>query len=216
MFPPPRFFPEETFNLAELLLRNQDNSQVAIHFFREGMKNFEAVTRKALRERVRKVYNAMLACGVGAGDRVAAVISNSVDAITICLATLSLGAIWSSSSPDMGPKAIVDRYTQIKPKLIFADSGYIYANKRIDLSSSIQKWSREQAKFNENLSNVVVLPAFNGTVSLEGFTRSIHWEAFLGLGADNKLIMKPFPFSHPAFILFSSGTVSGDQFPLHR
>jgi acyl-coenzyme A synthetase/AMP-(fatty) acid ligase len=85
----------------------------------------ENVTWKQLRSRVQRVYDSMLASGVQEGDRVAAVTSNSVDAIAICLAALAIGAIYSSASPDLGTKAIVDRFKQIAPKLIFADNGFL-------------------------------------------------------------------------------------------
>lgn len=154
----------------------------------------------------------MIASGVGVGDRVAAVISNSVDAIVLCIATLALGAVWSASSPDMGAEAIVGRYIQIRPKIIFADSGYIYASKRIDVCPKIEKWSRELAQCNETL-RVVVLPSWKSELSLNKIARSMHWEDFVKLGGDGPLLLKSFPFSQPAFILFSSGTVRRGPLP---
>lgn len=113
MFPPPKFFPDDYLNIAELMLRDGKDEEVAIHFAREGITEIEHVTWRQLRERIRKVRSALECSGIRAGDIVAAVISNSVDAIVICLASSSLGAIWSSSSPDLGPEGIVDRYGQL-------------------------------------------------------------------------------------------------------
>lgn len=208
MFPPPKFFPDDYLNIAELMLRNGKDEEVAIHFAREGITETEHVTWRQLRERIRKVRSALECSGIRAGDIVAAVISNSVDAIVICLASLSLGAIWSSSSPDLGPEGIVDRYGQIDPRIIFADDGYIYAGKKIYLKGRILKWSHSVGRACKDLTNIVVLPYCNPAPDTSDVYRGCTWESFLERSAEKALSFALMPFSHPAFILFSSGTVS--------
>ncbi|KAM5343857.1 hypothetical protein ACJ41O_012394 [Fusarium nematophilum] len=114
--------------MAELLLRNGKDQDVAIHFAREGKTGMEEVTWRDLRNQVRRLRDAMLNSGVRQGDVIAAVVTNSVNAIVICLAALSIGAVMSSSSPDLGRDAIVDRYGQVDPTAVFADDGYFYAD----------------------------------------------------------------------------------------
>lgn len=189
-------------------MRNGKDEEVAIHFAREGVAGMECVTWRQLRERVQRVRNALESSGIKACDVVAAVISNSVDAIVICLATLSLGAIWSSSSPDLGSDAIVDRYGQVNPKIVFADDGYIYGGRSVNLADRISKWSHLVGRMSDGLGDVVVLPYCNMASNASNIYRGCTWESFLGRGSERFMSFSFMPFSHPAFILYSSGTVS--------
>ncbi|KAJ5661517.1 acetoacetyl-synthase [Penicillium maclennaniae] len=158
LYPPPRFFPSATFNLAQFILANHDHGQTAIHFVREGVPGVEEIKWGALEERTREAYDALVGYGIKAGDKVAVVMSNSVNAIVLCLAVLAIGAVWSSASPDIGSKAIIDRYGQIEPKVIFADDAYMYAGKRILLEDRIATISQTLCNNDKQLRNVVVVP----------------------------------------------------------
>ncbi|CAK7199033.1 hypothetical protein SEUCBS139899_001701 [Sporothrix eucalyptigena] len=207
MFPPPTFFPNDKFNLAEFLLRNGPDDQVAVHFAREGKAGIERVTWRELRARVRRARGAMVASGVVEGDVVAAVMSNSVDAMVLALAALSLGALWSSSSPDLGAAAIVDRYGQVAPKLVFADDGYTYAGKKVGLAARLADWSATLGKTGEKtLQNVVVIDYSGLRPDINTIFRGCAFEDFLKRDTGVPLEFKLLPFSHPGFILFSSGT----------
>lgn len=166
------------------------------------------VTWRTLRERVRETRNALENSGVGAGDTVAAVMSNSVDTIVICLAALSLGAMWSSSSPDLGPAAIVDRYMQINPKIVFADDGYLHRGKRVSLADRISQWSQPISQAAKSLRDIVVVPFCKLDIDTSKIRRGCSWDSFINRTSGQKLTFDLQPFSHPAFAMFSSGTVS--------
>ncbi|PTD02514.1 hypothetical protein HYE67_002964 [Fusarium culmorum] len=206
LFPPPTFFPHDRLNVAELLLRNGAGDKVAIYFARERVSGIEQVTWGDLRERVKRIRDAMLNSGIRSGDVVAAVITNSVDAMVICLAALSIGAIWSSSSPDLGPDAIYGRYSQADPKLVFADDSYVYAGKLVKLGHRIEQWAERLGKSGTQLRNVVVIANRGVETDCSKIYRGCNYEAFLGRGSGQPLEFQLLPFSHPAFILYSSGT----------
>lgn len=193
--------------MAELLLRNGKADSVAIHFVREGIAGIETVTWKDLRSRTRAVYDALVNSGVQVGDVVGSVISNSVDAMVICLATLSIGALWSSASCDLGQQAIVDRFSQVSPKVIFADDGYVYAGKLTNLGDRTRDWSQRLGKDGCKLSAVVIIPYCNLPVDFSKIYKGCAMGDFLRRGTGKELVFEDLPFSHPAFILYSSGTV---------
>ncbi|KAG9505007.1 hypothetical protein J7337_001973 [Fusarium musae] len=207
LFPPPIFFPNERLNVAELLLRKGADGKVAIHFAREDVSGIEQVTWGDLRGRVKRTRDAMLNSGVRSGDVVAAVITNSVDAMVICLAALSIGAVWSSSSPDLGPDAIHGRYSQVNPKLVFADDSYVYAGKLVKLGNRIEQWAERLGKTGTQLRNVVVIANRGVETDCSKIYRGCTHETFLSRGSGQTLEFQLLPFSHPAFILYSSGTV---------
>lgn len=194
-------------NIAEFLLRNGKDNDVAIHFSREGVPGIEKVTWQDLRDRVRVARDAMVNSSIVPGDVVAAVISNSVHSIVLCLAALSIGAIWSSSSPDLGPDAIIDRYQQVEPKIIFADDGYIYSGKLIKLGDRIEQWSQALSRGSGTLKDVLLIPYCDLDMSTHNIYRGCSYTNFLSRGTGRNLDFAMLPFSHPAFILYSSGTV---------
>jgi acetoacetyl-CoA synthetase len=167
----------------------------------------EEIKWGALEERTKEAYDALVGYGIKAGDKVAVVMSNSVNAIVLCLAVLAIGAVWSSASPDLGSKAIIDRYGQIEPKVIFADDAYMYAGKRILLEDRIATISQALCNDDKQLRNVVVVPYCGVSINMSKIRRGIFWETFLNNRSGRSLSFSPLQFSSPAFILFSSGTV---------
>lgn len=213
MFPPLRLFPNESLNITELILRSRKDDDVAIYFAREDSSGIEQVTWRDLRELVRRIRGAMVSSGVVAGDIIASVISNSVEAMVICMAALSLGAIWSSSSCDLGTAGIFDRYRHIHPKMVFADDSYIYSGKTVNLGERIIEWSQKLDKSTDKLRDVVVINSTNAPVDLSKVPRGCTLRSFLDRCSNDELSFNLVPFSHPAFILFSSGTVSFLYYP---
>ncbi|KIW06080.1 acetoacetate-CoA ligase [Verruconis gallopava] len=212
MFPPPHFFPEIKLNFTENIFSNFIPSAVILHVCSEGANHVRDVTWDELRTQVEKIASAMINSGVSVGDRVAAIISNRQEAIASCLATLSLGAIWSASSPEMGSSAILSRLTQIRPKLIICESETVYNNKRRDLTSTNLIWARKLAQ-NESLRSIIVLSQKKIKVGTE--FKMILWDRFLALATPRKLSFVQLPFNHPAFIVYSSGTSGSPKCIVH-
>lgn len=198
------------------MLRNRAPGDIALHFAREGVAGIEQVTWGSLRDRTERVHDALVALGVVKGDIIAGVISNSVDAIVLCLATLAIGATWSSVSPDLGSQTILDRFLQIKPKLVFADDGFVYAGRLTKLEDTIAEWSRQLSSAISTLQKVVIIPSCGLAVDLFKIPRALTWIEFLAHGSVRELAFEALPFSHRAFILFSSGTVRGSSSAIIR
>ncbi|RSM06728.1 hypothetical protein CEP52_005584 [Fusarium oligoseptatum] len=181
LFPPPTFFPSASLNIAEIILRDRKDGDGAIYFAREGVDGLERITWGNIREQVRQLHSAMIRSGVKRGDVVAVVMGNSVNTIIAALATLSIGAIWTSASCDLGPSSIIDRYSQVSPKVVFADDGYVYAGR-------ISQWSGELRKKHGNeLVNVVIVPYCGTDVNLSSISGGCTLSDFLARDQGDEL-----------------------------
>jgi acetoacetyl-CoA synthetase len=207
MFPPPLFFPEVRLNFTENMLADRDPSKVAIHACIEGGQEMQDITWGTLRSQTERIADAMVVSGIRAGDRVAGVVSNRLETMLACLATLSIGALWSTSSPDMGVKGILDRLLQIRPKLVFAESSVLYNGKVRDLMAKNREWAKRMLETPE-FQNVIVTPRVGDRSPRdEANLKLVSWDSFLSRGTGRELQYQHMPFSHPGFIVYSSGTV---------
>ncbi len=195
-----RFFPEANLNLAEnLLLRGGDADVAIIASDESGAVN--TLTRRELRGRVARVADGLRRCGVVPGDRVAGVQGNTPDALVATLATLSLGAVWTSCSPDFGLAAILDRIGQVQPKVLFVSPEYRYGGKTHDISERIAKVVEELPDLAQVVSSGATLP---GAANQSEF------------GETAELSFTRVPFDHPAYILYTSGTTGAPKAIVHR
>ncbi|VUC32615.1 unnamed protein product [Clonostachys rosea] len=204
MYPPVQFFPGVKMNFAENIFSNYQADEIAMYIASEGAHHIRNVTWRELRDDVAKVAGAMVASGVQEGDRIAAVISNRLETIVICLAALSIGAIWSSSSPDMGVEGLLSRLTQIRPKVVFCESEVTYNTKLRDLLPNHCQWTEILSK-DPQLTNVVVISG-QRKVPTETLRKMTTWDEFLDRDTRRPLTFKQLPFDQPAFIVYSSGT----------
>ncbi|WP_370932516.1 acetoacetate--CoA ligase [Amycolatopsis sp. cg13] len=201
--PDAKWFDGGTLNYAEHSLSpgvggaTKADDELAVIFHREdGLA--EQFTYGDLRAHVAAARAALRAFGVGKGDRVVALAPNCPQTLIAFLATASLGAIWSSCSPDFGIRAIADRFTQIEPKVLVAVNGYAYNGRKFDIRDTVQQL-REQIPSLE----ATVLVKYLGDGTLDGV---IDWNAMLAEHAGGELAYEPVEFAHPLWILYSSGT----------
>ncbi len=205
----PTWFPQARLNFAENLLRYGDDREALVSWTEEGRRG--SVTYRELREKVGRVASALRAQGVMPGDRVAGYLPNIPEAVIAMLATASLGAIWSSCSPDFGVKGVVDRFGQIAPKVLFVADGYRYAGKRIDCLERTREIVAEIA----SIGRVVVIPFVEMTRDVPPIRDSVTWDAFLASGEPDGLPVERFPFAHPLYIMYSSGTTGLPKCMVH-
>ncbi|WP_375489142.1 acetoacetate--CoA ligase [uncultured Jatrophihabitans sp.] len=197
--PGAQWFPGGTLNYAEHALFppcGVNDDDVAVVFGREdGMDR--TLTWAQLRAQVASVRGALVDLGVGAGDRVAALVPNAPEALVAMLATTSLGAIWSSCSPDFGPRAVVDRFGQIEPAVLVSVDGYVYGGKRFDVRDTLDGLRRELP----SLRATVLIPYLDPAATVPD---TLRWPDLLA--EPGELAFEPMPFDAPMWILYSSGT----------
>ena len=196
-----RFFPEAGLNFAENLLSHAgEGSQEALIFRGEDKVRY-SWTWDRLRCEVSKLQQAFRAIGIGEGDRVAAMMPNMPETIACMLATASLGAIWSSCSPDFGEQGVLDRFGQIEPGLFIACDGYWYNGKQQDVSGKVK------AVAASHKVPVIVVPyAGNDTALAAGLENGRNYPDVTAQYEERPLEFARLPFSHPLYILYSSGT----------
>ncbi len=206
--PGAQFFPEAQLNFAENLL--QKSGPEAAVIFRGEDKFQSKLSWDELRDLVSKLQQAFLASGVKKGDRIAAMVPNMPETLACMLAANSIGALWSSCSPDFGEQGVLDRFIQIEPKLFIACDGYWYNGKTIDI---VAKVSAIAAKL--NAKKTIILP-YLGTKDVVTATKDgIQLETYLKPFSAKPLVFERLPFDHPLYILFSSGTTGVPKCIVH-
>jgi acetoacetyl-CoA synthetase len=195
--PGAEWFPGARLSYAQHVFRGKRDERVAIRHASE-LRELDAWTWGELRVRTAALAAGLRELGVGPGDRVAAYLPNLPETVAAFLACASIGAIWSSCSPDFGVRSVVDRFAQIEPKVLLATDGYRYGGKDFDRRDEVALL-RERIP---SLEHVVLLP-YLGSGPLEG---TLAWEQLERSGAGAALEFAQLPFEHPLWVLYSSGT----------
>ncbi|MFC4948143.1 acetoacetate--CoA ligase [Pseudonocardia sp. GCM10023141] len=193
------WFPGATLNYAEHALApgpGRADADVAVEFTREdGLER--TVTHAELRDLVARARAGLSAAGVEVGDRVVALAPNSVETLVMFLATASLGAVWSSCSPDFGARAVHDRFAQIEPTVLLAVDGYCYGGRGFDIRKTVAALRTRLP----TLRHTVLVPYLDPDAAMAG---TVSWADFTARTAP--LAFEPVAFDHPLWILYSSGT----------
>ena len=206
--PGAQYFPDASLNFAENLLRNRSEKDAIV--FRREDGDTRVLSGAELYAEVAKVAAALRAWGIQPGDRVAAYIPNIPEAMIAALAAASIGAVWSSCSPDFGVQGILDRFGQIAPRVLFAADGYLYGGKPHDCLAR----TREVVDQLPSIERVVVIPFIDDAPPLEGIRGAVSWDELTTADAP-PLVFEPLPFNHPLYILYSSGTTGVPKCIVH-
>ena len=194
-----QFFPEARLNYAENMLRYQGSEEAIIQMREDGTRL--SWSHDDLRCQVSRLQQALRAMGIGKGDRVAGFVPNTPQAVAFMLATASLGAIWSSCSPDFGFAAAMDRLSQIEPKIMVSANGYYYTGK----SFPSTQLATQIAEAIPTVQKLVIFDLIDDApATSQGIVQS--WDDFIAPYQETELFFEQVEFTHPLYIMFSSGT----------
>jgi len=208
--PGARWFPGASLNFARNLMRSRDESDALVFWGEDEVKN--RLSHAELYRQVARFAAALRDMGVGKGDRVAAFMPNMPETVVAMLATASIGAIFTSASPDFGVQGVLDRFGQTGPKLLLAVDGYHYNGKVVDCLGKLA----EIAAGLPSLRRVVVVPYVHAEPPLEGIAHARSLADFVALFAhETELEFEPLPFDHPLYIMYSSGTTGVPKCIVH-
>ena len=200
--PGAKWFSGAHLNFAENLLRYRDDRTALI--FKSEARDAIRITYRDLFKTVARLAGAMKNAGVQRGDRVAGFMPNMIESVAAMLAATSLGAVWSSCSPDFGIKGVLDRFGQIEPKILFCPDGYFYNGKSFDSLKRVAGILKSLPA----TEKVVVVPYLNADPDLGDLERGILWSDFMLTGSTADFQFEQVPFEHPLYIMYSSGTTS--------
>ncbi|MBO6793991.1 MAG: acetoacetate--CoA ligase [Balneolaceae bacterium] len=195
--PGARWFTGATLNYAEHIFRMKSEDRPALIFANEACDQ-RALSWKELEAQVASIQEFLRSKGIQKGDRVAGYLPNTPETIACFLAVNSLGAVWSCCSPDFGINTVIDRFSQIEPKLFFTCDGYQYGGKRINRLEE----AKQIADAISSINAVVLIPTLNADATLEGATI---WDEMIATSA-SEITFEAVDFNHPIWVLYSSGT----------
>jgi len=196
--PGSKWFTEARLNFSENLLRRRDSHNALIFWGENTVRR--QITYSGLYEQVTRVAASFKKLGLKKGDRVAAFMPNMPETVISMLAATSIGAIWSSTSPDFGIHGVLDRFSQIGPKIIIASDGYYYKGEKFDLQEKLKCILIELPTIEH-----VVMVSYTGSLNINDIPKALSWEEMTQPTA-LPLTFEQLPFDHPLYIMFSSGT----------
>ncbi|MFO1424245.1 MAG: acetoacetate--CoA ligase [Candidatus Competibacteraceae bacterium] len=210
--PGARWFPDARLNFAENLLRDCGNPEAVVFWGEDKVQR--SLSRTELRRQVAQFAAALKAMGIGPGDRVAAYLPNLPETIIAMLAAASIGAVFTSASPDFGVQGVLDRFGQTEPKVLIACDGYWYNGKAVDVRPKLA----ELAPQLPSVERLIVVPYLHADADAlaADLPKGISWTRFVAPhAAATGIEFVPLPFDHPLYIMYSSGTTGVPKCIVH-
>ncbi|MHA1491410.1 MAG: AMP-binding protein [Promethearchaeota archaeon] len=200
-FPGCHWFPGAKLNFAENLLKYKDDRLAFI--FQGETKVSKQITHAELNKSVARLAKSLKDIGVEVGDRVVSYIPNLIETPIAMLATTAIGATFASCGAELQPSAVIDRFGQIKPKVLFTVDGYFYRDKVFNISAN----AKAVVEAIPSIEKVIVVSyVSDGKPDISIIPKAVHWEDFISKEEDLNLEFEQLPFDHPLYVMFSSGT----------